>query len=143
MPQEQWLSKFVSVYQALNKDNLDKLGLIYHQDILFRDPIHEVNGLGDLTEYFAHLYENVLSIDFDITDAFEQGDSAFLYWRMTFAHRKLKGGKNVVVEGHSRLTQVNGLVLSHRDYLDAGEMLYENIPLVGSVVRFIKKSASQ
>jgi hypothetical protein len=33
------------------------------------------------------------------------------------------------------------MVCYHRDYFDAGEMLYENLPVVGRVIRWIKDQA--
>ena len=44
--------------------------------------------------------------------------------------------------GISRLTIAEGRVLHHRDYFDAGELLYENLPLLGSAIRLVRNFAS-
>ena len=35
-----------------------------------------------------------------------------------------------------------GLVVLHRDYWDAAEELYEKLPLVGSLMRWLKRRAN-
>lgn len=44
------------MYQNLNKDNLHLLSTVYAENIQFVDPAHKVNGLKELTAYFAALY---------------------------------------------------------------------------------------
>ncbi len=58
---------------------------------------------------------------------------------MTFSHPRLRGSAPVTVEGATRLEfDETGKVCLHRDYFDLGAMLYEQLPLLGSVVRTIK-----
>lgn len=138
-----WLDEFVDVYQRLNKDNLALLTRIYHFNVVFEDPLHRVTGRSALTEYFEHMYANVTSIEFDITDRFVSGNKAALYWTMTYQHSRLNGGRPIRVLGHSRLEMMDKKVIAHRDYFDLGQLLYEHIPLYGTTVRWLKKKASQ
>jgi hypothetical protein len=137
------INQFIQTYQSLNKDNLAQLTDIYHPDINFIDPLHQVEGLAALTGYFASLYENLVSCEFEIQAQLWQANQAALYWQMQYQHASLNGGKSVRVDGCSHLKFTDGLVIYHRDYLDAGAMLYEHIPLLGSAIRFIKKRASR
>lgn len=141
--QASWLDEFVDVYQRLNKDNLGLLTSIYHFDIVFEDPLHRVDGRVALTEYFEHMYANVTSIKFDITDSFISGNKAALYWTMTYQHTRLNGGRAIHVLGHSKLQMKDNKVIAHRDYFDLGQLLYEHIPLYGATVRWLKNKASQ
>ncbi|AXV66998.1 MULTISPECIES: nuclear transport factor 2 family protein [Pseudoalteromonas] len=136
------LDRFINVYQTLNKDNLHLLDEIYHQDIQFSDPLHAVDGLAALHGYFKNLYANVISCEFNITDVEHTTNKAFIYWTMFYRHPKLNKGKKIAVEGHSRLVFSNEKIIQHRDYFDAGALLYRHIPLLGSAVRFIDKRAS-
>ena len=43
---------------------------------------------------------------------------------------------------HLKLTEA-GLIELHRDYWDAAEELYEKLPAVGSLMRWLKKRANQ
>lgn len=140
---EEWLNNFLIIYQQLNKNNLITLHNIYHDDITFIDPIHQVEGLTNLVDYFTHLYTNLLSCDFIINDVLHKNEIASIYWTMTYSHTKLNSGKPVSVQGSSLLKMADNKVIYHRDYLDVGAMLYEHIPLIGTLIKSIKKRASK
>ncbi|MGO2013162.1 MAG: nuclear transport factor 2 family protein [Pseudoalteromonas sp.] len=137
------VDKFIAIYQQLNKRNLALLDDIYHSDIRFTDPLHEVKGLANLHVYFANLYSNVTECHFDIADSFTSDDHAFVYWTMVYRHPKLAGHKKIVVNGHSHLVFEKSKIISHRDYFDVGSLLYRHIPVLGSIVKLIDKRAAQ
>lgn len=139
----QWLLNFVTIYQSLHTDNVDDIRQIYHRDIIFEDPLHRVEGLNNLLDYFNKLYQNLSYCEFIITDSFYSHNQAAVYWVMSFKHPNLNGGELVEVIGHTHLKGIDDKVTYHRDYLDAGAMLYEHIPVLGSAIRFVKKRASQ
>jgi len=134
------MDNFLKTYQWLNADNLELLDEIYSEHVRFVDPAHEISGLGRLREYFAGLYANVTSIEFDFLREMRVGDEGYVQWRMTFSHRRLRGGRPVVVEGASYLQfDVTGKVSFHRDYFDLGAMLYEHLPVLGRVIGHLKR----
>jgi len=136
----QIVDQFNAMYQTLDKDNLDLLKDVYSEDIVFIDALHEIQGLAALESYFAGMYQNLLYCKFDIQDVQSGETSAYLSWKMDYAHPKLANQKNVSVNGVTHL-KFNDKVTYHRDYADMGQMLYENIPLLGSAIRFVKKQA--
>lgn len=135
--------KFIDVYQSLNKSNLFLLADIYHNNIIFTDPVHQVKGLNALNDYFVHLYANVSEISFKIDNFFIAEQEAALYWQMHYCHNKLNRGQPISVTGHSHLRFRDGKVIYHHDYFDIGAMLYEQIPFFGGLVRLIKQRAGQ
>lgn len=138
-----WLANFINTYQALNTQNLETLAEIYHDEVNFKDPIHEISGYQNLYGYFKQLYTNLTACTFEVTKVLYQENEAALYWRMSFVHSKLKQGNIITVEGHSFLLAQDEKVIYHRDYVDLGAMLYEHIPLLGRLVKLIKQRASQ
>lgn len=136
------LSRFCEIYQTLNKDNLHLLSEVYSEQVHFIDALHDVDGLIDLKAYFEHLYSNLLFCHFDIKQVIEQEQQACLIWTMEYAHPKIKGGKNIFVHGTSHL-MFTDKINYHRDYLDMGEMLYQHLPVIGSLLQIIKKRARQ
>jgi len=138
-----WLTQFISTYERLSTDNLALLASIYAQDIHFVDPIHELKGFAQLTAYFTGLYENLSQCDFEVSHAIEQNNEATLFWQMTYRHTKLNKGQPVVVSGTSHIKAQHGKVVYHRDYLDLGAMLYEQLPLLGKVIKLIKQKAAR
>ncbi|USD43440.1 nuclear transport factor 2 family protein [Vibrio sp. SCSIO 43135] len=138
-----WLQRFVRVYSELGTDNLGSLNEIYHPDVQFIDPMHHVSGREDLLAYFDQLYTQIISCQFVVEHVMESGNEAAVYWTMTFSHFQLNGKAPVTVQGHSHLKAVDDQVIYHRDYLDVGAMLYEHIPLLGKVIRGIKRRAAK
>ncbi|WP_371188629.1 nuclear transport factor 2 family protein [Thalassotalea maritima] len=136
-----WLQHFIDVYQRLGTDNLHLLREIYHPQVKFADPMHELSGFSELQRYFEGLYTNLSSCDFKVTHTIVEGNQAAIYWLMTYTHNKLNGGKPVSVEGHSHLRERDGKVAYHRDYVDLGAMIYEQIPMVGKLIHLIKRRA--
>jgi hypothetical protein len=139
----QWLSEFVSVYQKLSTDNLNLINSIYDPEIHFVDPMHELHGRSKLLNYFEGLYQNLNYCRFTIDNVIQQNEQAAIYWEMTYQHKTLNKGKMVTVRGSSHLKSKNGKVIYHRDYLDLGAMLYEQLPLIGQFISWIKNKASK
>lgn len=136
-----WLNNFVNGYQKLSVSNLDTLEDIYDQNIIFCDPMHQIEGYESLYKYFENLYKNLQSCTFVIDNVFYENDQAAIYWQMTYQHPKLNGGDKVVVCGHSHIKGGQDKVLYHRDYLDLGAMLYEQLPVFGKLTKWLKKRA--
>ncbi|MGN5148919.1 nuclear transport factor 2 family protein [Aeromonas enteropelogenes] len=133
------LARFVALYQQLDRQLLHRLSEVYADEVVFIDPAHRIEGLAALSDYFAALYQRLAYCRFVITSQQQQGRQAWLGWTMTFSHPRLRGGKPVTVEGTTRLEfDEEGKVCLHRDYFDLGAMLYEQLPLLGPLVRTIK-----
>ncbi|MBD1401827.1 nuclear transport factor 2 family protein [Pelobacter sp. M08fum] len=143
MALEPALEQFFNTYQRLNRDNLDLLGGIYSDDIRFSDPAHSLKGLPALRDYFAELYANVEQIRFDFSAPRISNDQVFVQWVMRLRHPRLNRGGEIEVPGISCLHFAeNGLVDDHRDYFDLGLLLYEQLPLLGPLVRAVKRRFS-
>lgn len=137
------MKHFLTTYQELTADNLHRLAEIYSEKIHFIDPAHEIHGLEQLSSYFAGLYREVQSIKFQFNHPVRIDNEAYLQWLMALQHPKLQGGRMISVPGASYLRFAdNGKVVHHRDYFDLGAMLYEQLPLLGTVIRTLKRRLS-
>ncbi|WP_422910036.1 nuclear transport factor 2 family protein [Pseudomonas sp. MAC6] len=134
-----FLRQFAQDFAGLNKDNLDRLGQLYSDDALFCDPLHEVRGLANMQRYFGEMYANVSELRFDFYgfDQVRDGEG-YLRWTMSYRHPRLAGGQLIRVEGCSHLLW-HDKVYRHRDYFDAGSLLYEHLPLLGAAIRWLKR----
>ncbi|GAA5645177.1 nuclear transport factor 2 family protein [Vibrio proteolyticus] len=131
------------VYNQLNKQTLHLLRDIYHEEVVFEDAAHRLHGLPALHDYFDSLYANVTRCEFSISDQQQIGDTGFLIWTMHLQHPKLQKGNPIQVNGVSHLRFSQHKVIYHRDYFDLGEMLYEHLPLLGAVIKTVKKRLGQ
>ena len=131
------IEKFKSVYKSLDAKNIALVEAIYEEGVMFIDPLHEIKGIEKLTDYFERLYRNIESCRFDFLNEYSLESSAMITWVMTFTHKSL-GKKPIVVPGSSEIL-FNEKIYYHRDYFDVGNMVYENIPVFGSAIKYIKR----
>ena len=117
---------------------LTQFAKVYRSDINFIDPLHSIEGLEALIHYSASLYQNVKSCRFEFEQILESDGQATLVWKMHLVHPKLNGGKLVIVPGVSHV-RFDDHVYYHRDYFDAGAMLYEQIPVLREVIAWLKR----
>lgn len=137
------IQRVVQAYQELTKSNIALLGHIYHSNVVFKDPVHKIEGWEELERYFDSLYQNVISCSFDIHHAQQTENQGFLVWTMRLQHPKLRRGQEITVEGMSWLQFSDHKVIVQQDAYDLGEMIYEHIPLLGHVVRKVKQGLAQ
>lgn len=132
--------KVRAMYLRFDKKILKTLPEIYSEDIQFRDPLHAVNGLSNLSEYFSGMMGDLLECRFEFHHSLEmiERGEAILFWTMHYRHKKIGGGKPLELTGNSHLL-FNEKVYYHRDYFDAGSMLYEHLPVLGAAIRYVKK----
>lgn len=132
------VARFQELFQELRHDNLTRLAEIYADDAVFEDPLHRIEGLAALTAYFERMYAGVESIGFEFGAVLESPGQAMLTWTMHMTHRRLRPGETLALPGASHI-RFDKRVHYHRDYFDAGALLYERLPLLGGVVRAIRR----
>ncbi len=132
-------------FNGLTKDTMGLVDQFYAPDTHFLDPVVDLKGRAAVRKYYENLYENVISIRFEFSGEIAQGDERVALWTMVLRHKRLRGGEEVRVLGnsHFKFDPKTGQALYHRDYFDMGEFIYEGLPVVGSVIRFVKSKMSQ
>jgi hypothetical protein len=133
------LDYFKYTFNRLNAQHLDLLDEIYTSDVWFRDPVHELQGLPALHDYYGRLYQGVVSCRFEFEAEVVDGQQGMLAWRMYFQHARFRAGETLELRGVSHLKfHDDGKVYYHRDYFDMGEFIYERVPVLGGIIRGIK-----
>jgi limonene-1,2-epoxide hydrolase len=132
------VEKFCLYYKEFSQDSIAGLDEIYHQKIVFEDPIGRVEGLDKLKPHFSNMMSNVSYCRFAITDVVSNDGQAFISWTMTFAHPKLNSYKEITVIGVSQI-KFTDRITYHRDYFDLGSMFYEHVPILKKVIGVLKK----
>ncbi|MGL5949320.1 MAG: nuclear transport factor 2 family protein [Aeromonas sp.] len=143
LPVSPLVAQFIAFYQTLDAAGVARLGEIYAPDVRFTDPAHTMEGLAALTRYFAGLYQRTQSCQVRVIGVTESvgtaGAEAWLRWELTLRHSRLNGGAPVQLVGASWLQWApSGKVRTQQDYFDLGAMLYEQLPLLGRLIRALK-----
>lgn len=137
-PTPLWLARLVRFYEQLRPEDLPRLAEIYAADARFKDPFNEVQGVPAISAVFGHMFRTLTAPRFVVTAQVVQGDQAFLCWEFLFrfkgetAERRIRGATHLQVDAQAR-------VVLHRDYWDAAEELYEQLPLLGTLMRWLRR----
>ena len=130
--------RFTRFYSSLDLNALDALPGVYHREVTFADPVGVHLGLAAVEDYFRKLLSGCTRCDFVIREQRFDDQRGFLAWTMNFESPRLNGGQPIEVDGSSVLGFRDDRVESQRDYYDMGAMVYEQLPLLGPVVRYIR-----
>ena len=135
------LYRVIDFFQSISADSARTLSLIYTDDVWFKDPFNEVEGIEQVSHIFTHMFEQVDAPRFVVTHSVLQDDQAFLTWDFLFRMRRFSDEEQCIRGAtHVRFAS-DGRVAYHRDYWDAAEELYEKLPVVGSLMRWLKTRA--
>jgi len=140
------MQRVVHFFEHLHPDDLAHLAQFYTADAQFKDPFNEVQGVLAIERIFAHMFDALEAPRFVITQQVQQGTQCFVTWNFLFAMPRLQNGATHTIRGatHFVLREEAGVwrVAMHRDYWDAAEELYEKLPVLGGLMRWLKKRAN-
>lgn len=135
------LEAYVALLQQLKPETLPELRRVTSPDVRFKDPFHEVTGRGAMLAVFERMFHDVADLRFVVHHAClaGEGSTALLRWTLSGRVRALRG-RPWSVDGMSEVElDTQGLVTAHVDYWDAASTLYERLPLIGMVLRAIRR----
>ncbi len=131
--------KIKHFFETLNQETpVESFKNIYADTVKFKDPFNEVEGVSAVHRIFAHMYENLDDPKFVVKEYIENKNVGYVKWDFNFTFKGEKQENSF--EGVSRFEMnTEGKVTSHVDFWDAAEHMYEKMPLLGSVLRFVKR----
>jgi len=130
------LEEIVRWFETLTPESALRAGEVYAPAAHFKDPFNEVRGVEAIARVFAHMFEQVEAPRFDVTGRFTGAGEAMLLWHFTFGppgeRRRVRGASHLVFAADGRIAR-------HRDYWDVAEEFYEKVPVLGGLLRLIKR----
>ena len=143
LPVSDAVQRLVQFFEQLQPQDLPRLPELYAADARFKDPFNDVQGLAAIEHIFAHMFESLEAPHFIVTERIVQGPQCFLAWDFRFRFKRFDTACWQTVRGGTHLVfNEAGQVTLHRDYWDAAEELYEKLPLVGGLMRWLKRRAN-
>ena len=136
------IERLVTFYSALQPEHLAQIEQLYTADARFKDPFNEVQGVAAIRGIFEHMFHRLERPRFVVTQQVVDDDRAFLVWDFHFSFRGEATPRTIRGGSFLRCTP-DGRVSEHRDYWDAAEELYEKIPVLGAVMRWLKRRANR
>jgi ketosteroid isomerase-like protein len=140
------MQRVVQLFNQLQPSDVSRLHEFYTADAKFKDPFNDVQGVPAIERIFEHMYVALDAPRFVVTQLVHQGEHAFVTWDFLFAMRQYQPHVTQTIRGatHFVLREEQGVwrVAVHRDYWDTAEELYEKLPVVGSLMRWLKRQAN-
>jgi steroid delta-isomerase len=137
------LQAVADFFESISPADLDRMDVVYTPTARFKDPFNEVQGLPAIRAIFAHMFVALHEPRFVVTGGFAQGSEAFLSWDFVFRFKRFDSTTVQTVRGATHLRFApDGRIDLHRDYWDAAEELYEKLPVVGGLMRWLKRRAN-
>lgn len=137
------VARICAYFEALSPPSLADLGTLYTPEARFKDPFNEVHGVPAIRGIFEHMFHNLYQPRFVVTQQVVDGAQVFLVWEFRFRFKRFDTTTEQVIRGGSHLVLApDGRISDHRDYWDAAEELYEKLPVVGGLMRWLKRRAN-
>lgn len=134
------LEQLVDFYEGLTPADAERFGQFYSDDAWFKDPFNEVRGIAPIQRIFRHMFTQLEAPRFCIRERVVDAGGAMLVWELNFRSRMLgRGEQQLRGVSHLRFAP-DGRVNYHRDYWDASEELYAKLPLLGILMRRLKRA---
>ena len=137
---------YVRFFETLTPDTLDQLADHVTPDIRFKDPFNDVTGTDAMHAIFRHMFEAMENPVFQVTHRAQDAHDEtvwFLRWRLTGRLRSLSN-RDWDITGMSEVhLAADGKVAAHIDHWDAGQQFYELLPVIGSVIRLLRRRAGR
>lgn len=137
-------TRLARYFETINPQSVADVVDHYAASARFKDPFNDVTGIAAIQHIFTHMFEALEQPHFVVTTQVVQGQQCFMTWEFRFGFKNFKKGEPQIILGATHLVFSDAeLVTLHRDYWDAAEELYEKLPLVGGLMRWLKSRANQ
>ena len=127
----------------LFRSDLPRLAALYASGARFKDPFNDVRGVPEVQRIFVHMFDALDEPRFKVRDVIRQGDQCFLTWEFRFRFKRGSRATQTISGGSHLVFDAQGLIALHRDYWDAAEELYEKLPVLGALMRWLKRRANK
>lgn len=129
--------------ETLQIDSISRLDQLAAPDIHYHDPFVDVRGLANVKRVFVKMFDDLDAPRFTFTHCACDGDTCFLRWHFTCRPKTIRMGLPWICDGVTEIRfDTEGRVLAHIEHWDAGEQVYEKLPVLRAIIRLVKKRVS-
>jgi len=130
----------VQFFETLSPGTVTRIPDFYSDDARFKDPFNDVRGTAAIRRIFSHMFTQVSEPRFVVGERVVDAGAAVLVWDLHFGVRVWGRVRAQVIHGVSHLKfAADGKVTCHRDYWDTGEELYMKLPVLGLLMRALRR----
>lgn len=130
-------SSYIALFENLSLERISQTDAFVSNKIEFKDPFNHIVGIESFKLLLKKTLSDVENPTFKVTHKTCVQDTAFLKWHFTGV---VSGIGHWEIIGMTELSfDADGRVSKHIDYWDASEHFYMKLPIIGWVLRKIKR----
>jgi len=134
------IDELIRFYRELSPESIARFPDFYSANAYFKDPFNEVHGIAPIQRIFSHMFKQVDEPRFVVIEKVVDANGAMLVWEFCFRVKRWGKGETQIMRGVSHLKfAADGKVNYHRDYWDTGEELYMKLPVIGALMRGLRR----
>lgn len=131
---------YAAFFETITPETIDEVRALVTDDVRFKDPFNEVRGIEKLLKILAKIFDDADDIDFKMREQAGDGHVYFLRWHFTCRPKSRFLNSPWKVDGISVISLTEaGLIKEHVDYWDAAEQLYQHLPVIGGLLRLVRR----
>lgn len=131
------LDLWSKTYNLEGKPDWSHIFPYYHEKIVFRDSIQQIEGIQKFRAMCNRLAKRCKSLHMEIKNIVQDGNIVMMEWKMTMSFRLFP---KKPIFGSSRLTlDEDGRILEQRDYYDLWGDIYDGIPVYRRIYRWFMR----
>ena len=115
--------------------------LLARPDLRFVDPFNDVVGVDRVVALLDHLFSGATGVAFTIRHQAWDDDTAFYRWDFGCRLKRPAMDLNLVGVSEVRFDREARVAL-HVDHWDAGAQIYERLPVLGAILRRVRRRLS-
>lgn len=134
------IEHFIRVYRQLpDVVSRDEFAQLYAPTFYFSDTLRVIHNRQTLLSYLNDSMQQLDAIDMEFLGYSRSGKNVMVRWLMTTSIKILGRQKTITTLGatHLRFNQ-QGEVVLHQDFWDSGRGVYDQIPLLGGITRYVR-----
>ena len=127
--------RIAAFFESFQRRDLAQLAGWYCEDAHFRDPFNDVRGIAAIRRVYDHMFDTAADLRFQVLHVTAIPGECWMTWNFTFGARPRR-----TIHGASFLKLApDGRIAVHRDYWDAAGELYEQVSVLGGLMRMIRR----
>jgi len=112
---------------------------VYAPDAYLNDTLKTIHGSQAIRDYFIKTAKGLDSMTVTFDDLAVSGRNYYFRWTMDTRMKNLARGKTVRTIGITLVRfDSEGRVILHQDFWDSAQGVWEHVPVMGSVIRWIR-----
>jgi hypothetical protein len=112
---------------------------VYAPGAFLNDTIRTLHGAPAIRDYFIKTVQGLDSMTVTFDDVAVSGRNYYFRWTMDTRMKHLAKGKNIRTIGVTLVRfDPQGRVLLHQDFWDSAQGVWDHVPVLGTVIRWIQ-----